>query len=80
MHGAVAPAPNPACTCHLNSQASVIDMLRGVIIQSGNDASKALAEHMAGNEPAFAELMNKESARLGMKGYPLHERHWPARS
>lgn len=52
----------------LNSQASVIDMLRGVIIQSGNDASKALAEHMAGNEPAFAELMNKEAARLGMKG------------
>lgn len=52
----------------LNSHASVIDMLRGVIIQSGNDASKALAEHMAGNEPAFAELMNKEAARLGMKG------------
>ncbi|MDP2228110.1 MAG: D-alanyl-D-alanine carboxypeptidase family protein [Moraxellaceae bacterium] len=52
----------------LNSQASVIDMLRGVIIQSGNDASKALAEHMAGSEPAFAELMNKEAARLGMKG------------
>lgn len=52
----------------LNSQASVIDMLRGVIIQSGNDASKALAEHLAGNEPAFAELMNKEAQRLGMKG------------
>lgn len=52
----------------LNSQASVIDMLRGVIIQSGNDASKALAEHMAGNEPAFAELMNTEAGRLGMKG------------
>ncbi|HQV42365.1 MAG TPA: D-alanyl-D-alanine carboxypeptidase family protein, partial [Moraxellaceae bacterium] len=52
----------------VNSQASVIDMLRGVIIQSGNDASKALAEHMAGNEPAFAELMNKEAGRLNMKG------------
>lgn len=51
----------------LNSQASVIDMLRGVIIQSGNDASKALAEHLAGNEPAFAEMMNQEAARLGMK-------------
>ncbi|HET8730113.1 MAG TPA: D-alanyl-D-alanine carboxypeptidase family protein [Moraxellaceae bacterium] len=51
----------------LNSQASVIDMLRGVIIQSGNDASKALAEHIGGNEPAFAELMNREAARLGMK-------------
>jgi D-alanyl-D-alanine carboxypeptidase (penicillin-binding protein 5/6) len=51
----------------VNSYASVIDMLRGVIIQSGNDASKALAEHVAGNEPAFAEIMNKEAARLGMK-------------
>lgn len=51
----------------LNGQASVIDMLRGVIIQSGNDASKALAEHIAGSEPAFAQLMNQESRRLGMK-------------
>ncbi len=51
----------------LNSQASVIDMLRGIIIQSGNDASKAMAEHLAGSEPAFAELMNQEAARLGMK-------------
>jgi D-alanyl-D-alanine carboxypeptidase (penicillin-binding protein 5/6) len=42
-------------------------MLRGVIIQSGNDASKALAEHIAGSEPAFAELMNQQAARLGMK-------------
>lgn len=51
----------------LNGQATVIDMLRGVIIQSGNDASKALAEHMAGSEPAFAEIMNAEAKRLGMK-------------
>lgn len=51
----------------LNGQASVIDMLRGVIIQSGNDASKALAEHMAGSEPAFADIMNAEAKRLGMK-------------
>lgn len=51
----------------LNGSAPVIDMLRGVIIQSGNDASKALAEHMAGSEPAFAEIMNAEAKRLGMK-------------
>ncbi|PQA46747.1 D-alanyl-D-alanine carboxypeptidase family protein [Amnimonas aquatica] len=50
----------------LHGQAPVIDMLRGVIIQSGNDASKALAEHMAGSEPAFAEIMNAEAKRLGM--------------
>ncbi len=50
----------------LNSQATVIDMLRGIIIQSGNDASKAIAEHMAGSEAGFAKLMNAEAQRLGM--------------
>jgi len=50
----------------LNSQATVIDILRGIIIQSGNDASKAIAEHMAGSEEGFAKLMNLEAQRLGM--------------
>jgi len=50
----------------LNSQATVIDILRGIIIQSGNDASKAIAEHMAGSEENFAKLMNAEAQRLGM--------------
>ncbi len=50
----------------LNSQATVIDILRGIIIQSGNDASKAIAEHMAGSEDGFAKLMNAEAKRLGM--------------
>ncbi len=51
----------------LNSRATVIDLLRGIIIQSGNDASKAMAEHIAGSEPAFAQLMNQQAGRLGMK-------------
>jgi D-alanyl-D-alanine carboxypeptidase (penicillin-binding protein 5/6) len=50
----------------LNSQATVIDLLRGIIVQSGNDASKAIAEHMAGSEAGFAKLMNAEAQRLGM--------------
>ena len=50
----------------LNGQATVIDILRGIIIQSGNDASKAIAEHMAGSEEGFAKLMNAEATRLGM--------------
>jgi D-alanyl-D-alanine carboxypeptidase (penicillin-binding protein 5/6) len=50
----------------LNSQATVIDILRGIVIQSGNDASKAIAEHMAGSEDGFAKLMNAEAQRLGM--------------
>jgi len=50
----------------LNGHASVMDILRGIIVQSGNDASKAIAEHMAGSEAGFAQLMNAEAARLGM--------------
>ncbi len=44
----------------------VEDLLKGVIIQSGNDASVALAEHVAGSETVFAGLMNEHAARLGM--------------
>jgi serine-type D-Ala-D-Ala carboxypeptidase (penicillin-binding protein 5/6) len=50
----------------VNDKVKVEDLLKGVIIQSGNDASVALAEHVAGNEATFAELMNQHAARLGM--------------
>ena len=43
------------------------DLLLGVIIQSGNDASVALAEHVAGTEEAFADVMNAHAERLGLK-------------
>ena len=43
------------------------DLLLGLIIQSGNDASIALAEHIAGTEEAFADIMNTQAQRLGMK-------------
>jgi serine-type D-Ala-D-Ala carboxypeptidase (penicillin-binding protein 5/6) len=46
---------------------TVGELLRGMIIQSGNDASIALAEGVAGAEETFADMMNKEAARLGMK-------------
>ena len=48
------------------SRVSVLDLLRGVIIQSGNDACIALAEGLAGSEPAFAELMTERAQELGM--------------
>lgn len=48
------------------TKVSVKDLLRGVIIQSGNDASIALAEHIAGSEEAFADVMNQQAALLGM--------------
>ena len=48
------------------TQVSVIDLMHGVIIQSGNDAAIALAEHIAGGEIAFADLMNQQATELGM--------------
>lgn len=43
------------------------DLLRGMIIQSGNDASVAIAEHISGSEDAFADIMNQYAAQLGME-------------
>lgn len=50
----------------VNTQVSVKDLLKGLIIQSGNDATVALAEHIASNEASFVELMNQHAERLGM--------------
>lgn len=50
----------------VNKQVAIEDLLQGVVIQSGNDASVALAEHVAGSEQTFATMMNEQAARLGM--------------
>ena len=47
---------------------TVEELIQGMIVQSGNDACIALAEAIAGSEESFAQLMNREAARLGMKG------------
>jgi D-alanyl-D-alanine carboxypeptidase (penicillin-binding protein 5/6) len=47
---------------------SVEELIRGMIVQSGNDACIALAEAVAGSEEVFVQMMNREAARLGMKG------------
>jgi serine-type D-Ala-D-Ala carboxypeptidase (penicillin-binding protein 5/6) len=52
----------------VNKQVTVEELLKGLIVQSGNDAAVALAEYVAGSEEAFAELMNKHAAQLGMHG------------
>lgn len=44
----------------------LMDLLRGVIVQSGNDASVALAEHIAGSEETFAAMMNQYAERFGL--------------
>lgn len=50
----------------INSRVRVEDILRGIIIQSGNDAAVAMAEHLAGSEDAFADMMNQHAQLLGM--------------
>jgi len=58
---------------------SVNDLFHGIIIQSGNDASVALAEHIAGDEDAFAALMNGQAKRLGMTdSHFMNATGWPA--
>jgi len=67
----------------VGKQVAVEELLKGLIIQSGNDASVALAEHIAGSESAFAGYMNHQAKLLGMNnsnfvnatGWP-HENHY----
>ena len=58
--------PGSRMFIEVNKKISVEDLLEGMIIQSGNDASVALAEHIAGSEETFADLMNTHARRLGM--------------
>ena len=51
----------------IDTPVSVEDLLQGMIVQSGNDASVALAEHVAGTEEVFADLMNFYADQLGME-------------
>ncbi len=51
----------------VGTQVKVDDLIKGMIVQSGNDACVALAEAISGNEDIFAQMMNREAQRLGMK-------------
>ena len=71
----------------VKQQVKVEDLLKGIIIQSGNDASIALAEHIATQESTFADMMNQQAAQLGMKnthfqnsdGLPIENHYTTAR-
>lgn len=58
--------PGSKMFIEVNKQVKVEDLLKGIIIQSGNDASVAIAEHIAGDEATFVEMMNQQAQRLGM--------------
>ena len=59
-------APGSRMFIEPRSQVTVQDLLLGVIVQSGNDASIALAEHVSSNEALFAAMMNRYAGELGM--------------
>jgi D-alanyl-D-alanine carboxypeptidase (penicillin-binding protein 5/6) len=57
---------------------TVEDLIQGVVVQSGNDATIVLAEGLAGSEEAFAEMMNKKAAELGMvNSHFMNASGWP---
>lgn len=58
--------PGSRMFIEVGKKVKVEDLLRGIIIQSGNDASVAMAEHVAGSEEGFADLMNQYVSQLGM--------------
>lgn len=51
----------------VNKTAPLVEMEKGMVVQSGNDAAIALAEHVAGSEEAFAQLMNAYAKKIGMR-------------
>ena len=61
-----APSRGAAMFLSVHSRVQVDDLLRGLLIQSGNDAALTLAEAVAGSESNFAEMMNKRAAEIGM--------------
>jgi D-alanyl-D-alanine carboxypeptidase (penicillin-binding protein 5/6) len=75
--------PGSRMFIEVGKRVKVEDLIKGMIIQSGNDACVALAEHIAGSEATFAEVMNNHARRLGMTnthfvnstGLP-HENHY----
>jgi D-alanyl-D-alanine carboxypeptidase (penicillin-binding protein 5/6) len=61
-----APSGTSAMFVPVNTRETLAEMLKGIIIQSGNDACIAIAEGMAGSEAAFAKMMTDEARRLGL--------------
>lgn len=62
----------------VNDYVKLEDLLRGIIVQSGNDACVAVAEGMAGSEENFAKMMNAKAAELGLTGsHFMNSNGWP---
>ncbi|MFP6748923.1 MAG: D-alanyl-D-alanine carboxypeptidase family protein, partial [Alphaproteobacteria bacterium] len=62
----------------VNTQVTIADLIRGIIIQSGNDACIVVAEGIAGDEASFANLMNETARKLGMfDSHFVNSSGWP---
>jgi len=61
-----APSRTSAMMVPVNTTATVGELIQGIAVQSGNDACIAVAEAMAGSEPAFAKMMTQEARRIGL--------------
>lgn len=68
-------APGSRMFIEVDSEVAFDDLLRGLIVQSGNDAAIALAEYLEGSEEAFVEAMNRAAADLGMSGTRYRNTH-----
>ena len=64
---AVGPSGTAAIFTPLGKEVLVSDLVQGIAVQSGNDASIVTAEGLAGSEEAFADMMTKEARRIGLK-------------
>ena len=62
-----APSGTSAMFASINSKVKLIDILQGIVVQSGNDACIAIAEALSGSEAAFATRMNEYAAKIGLK-------------
>ena len=58
--------PGSRMFIEVGTRVKIDDLLMGIVVQSGNDASVALAEHVAGTEGVFAQMMNQHAQQLGM--------------
>ena len=68
VSAAAAKAPGSRTFLEPGKPAKVSDVVNGMIVQSGNDAARALAEAVAGSEDAFVALMNQEAAKMQLNG------------
>lgn len=62
-----APSRTSAMMVPVGTKAKVGELIQGIVVESGNDAAIALAEHVAGSEAKFAELMTDEARAIGLK-------------